>query len=40
MSKENAQQLLNAAMQDEKQTQEKVKRQQQQVQSRKLDKDW
>lgn len=40
MSKENAQQLLNAAMQDEKQTQEKIKKQQQQVQSRKLDKDW
>lgn len=40
MSKENAEQLLNAAMQDEKQTQEKIKKQQQQVQSRKLDKDW
>lgn len=39
MSKENAEQLLNAAMQDEKETQEKLK-QQQQVQGRKLDKDW
>lgn len=39
MSKENAEQLLNAAMQDEKQTQEKIKKQQQ-VQGRKLDKDW
>lgn len=39
MSKENAQQLLNAAMQDEKQTQEKVKKQQQ-VRGKKLDKDW
>lgn len=40
MSKENAQQLLNAAMQDEKQTQEKIQQQMQQPQSRKLDKDW
>ena len=39
MSKENAQQLLNAAMQDEKQTQDKVKKQQQ-IQGKKLDKDW
>ncbi len=40
MSKENAQQLLNAAMQDERQTQEKIQQQMQQPQSRKLDKDW
>ena len=40
MSKENAEQLLNAAMQDEKETQEKVKRAQQQSRSRKLQKDW
>lgn len=39
LSKENAQQLLNAAMQDEQQTQEKMQ-QLQQVQGRKLDKDW
>ena len=39
LSKENAQQLLNAAMQDEQQTQEKMQ-QMQQVQGRKLDKDW
>ena len=39
MSKENAEQLLNAAMQDERETQEKVKKQQR-IQGRKLDKDW
>lgn len=40
MSKENAEQLLNAVMQDEKEVQDKVKKQMQQVQSGKLDKDW
>jgi len=39
MSKENAQQLLNAVMQDEKNVQEKVKKQLQ-IQGKKLDKDW
>lgn len=39
MSKENAQQLLNAVMQDEKNVQDKVKKQIQ-VQGRKLEKDW
>lgn len=39
MSKENAEQLLNAAMQDEKNVQDKVKKQIQ-VQGRKLEKDW
>ncbi len=39
MSKENAEQLLNAAMQDEKQLQEKVKKQLKN-QGRNLDKDW
>ena len=39
MSKENAQQLLNAVMQDEKNVQEKVKKQIQ-IQGKKLDKDW
>lgn len=39
MSKENAQQLLNAVMQDEKDVQEKVKKQIQ-IQGKKLDKDW
>lgn len=40
MSKENAEQLLNSVMQDEKDVQDKVKKQMQQVQSGKLDKDW
>ena len=39
MSKENAQQLLNAVMQDEKNVQEKVKKQLQ-IQGKKLGKDW
>lgn len=39
ISKENAEQLLNAVMQDEKDVQEKVKKMQQ-VQGKKLDKDW
>lgn len=39
MSKENAEQLLNAAMQDEKNVQDKVKKQIQ-VRGRKLEKDW
>ena len=40
MSRENAEQMLNAAMQDERQTQEKVKKQQQQSQQRRLQKQW
>lgn len=40
MSKENAEQLLNSVMQDEKDVQDKVKKQIQKVQSGKLDKDW
>ena len=39
MSKENAQQLLNSIMQDEKDIQDKVKKQIQ-IQGKKLDKDW
>ena len=39
MSKENAEQLLNAVMQDEKDVQDKVKKQLQ-MQGRKLEKDW
>ena len=39
MSKENAQQLLNAVMQDEKNVQDKVKNQIQ-IQGKKLEKDW
>lgn len=39
MSKENAQQLLNSVMQDEKNVQEKVKKQLQ-VRGKKLEKDW
>ena len=39
MSKENAQQLLNAVMQDEKNVQDKVKKQIQ-IQGKKLEKDW
>lgn len=39
MSKENAEQLLNAAMQEEKQTQERMKKAQQQ-QKRRLEKNW
>ncbi len=40
MSKENAEQLLNAAMQQEQQTQERLNRNRQQQQSRHLDKNW
>jgi tetratricopeptide (TPR) repeat protein len=39
MSKENAQQLLNAVMQDEKNVQDKVKKQLQ-IRGKKLEKDW
>ena len=39
MSKENAQQLLNAIMQDEKNVQDKVKKQLQ-IRGKKLEKDW
>ena len=40
MSKDNAEQLLNAAIQNEKQTQEKMKQQQQQPQRRNVQKNW
>ncbi|MDR3142598.1 MAG: tetratricopeptide repeat protein [Tannerellaceae bacterium] len=40
MSKENAEQMLNSVMQDEKDVQEKVKKQQQVIQSGRLEKDW
>lgn len=40
MSKENAEQLLNAAIQNEKQTQDKLKKAQQQPQRRNLQKNW
>ena len=40
MSKENAKQLLNSVMQDEKDTQDKVKKQQQVTQGGRLEKDW
>lgn len=40
MSKENAEQLLKAVIQDEKDIQEKVKKEMQEVQPRKFDKDW
>ena len=40
MSKDNAEQLLNAAMQEEKQTQERMKKAQQQPQKRRLEKNW
>ncbi len=40
MSKENAEQLLNSVMQDEKDVQDKVKKQQQVIQGRRLEKDW
>ncbi|MDR0745821.1 MAG: tetratricopeptide repeat protein [Mediterranea sp.] len=40
MSKENAEQMLNSVMQDEKNVQEKVKKQQQVIQSGRLEKDW
>ena len=40
MSKENAEQMLNAAMQEEKQTQERMKKAQQPSQRRRLEKNW
>lgn len=40
MSKENAEQMLQAAMQDERQTQDKMKKQQVQPQRRRLQKQW
>ena len=40
MSKENALQLLNAAIQQEKNTQERMKKALQQPRSRKLEKNW
>lgn len=40
MSKENAEQLLNSVMQDEKDTQDKVKKQQKVIQGGRLEKDW
>lgn len=40
MSKENAQRLLEAAMMDEKNVQERVKKQMQLMKGRKLEKDW
>ena len=40
MSKENAEQLLNAAMQQEKQTQERLNKAQQQPQRRQVLKNW
>ena len=40
MSKENAEQMLNAAMQEEKATQQRLKQKQQQPQRRKLDQNW
>ena len=40
MSRENAEQLLNAAMQEEKQTQQRMKDAQRRQSRRKLDKNW
>jgi len=40
MSKENAEQLLNAAIQNEKQTQDRLKKSQQQPQRRQVLKNW
>ena len=40
MSKENAEQMLNAAIQEEKQTQERMKKAQQQSNRRSLQKNW
>ncbi|MDE7455882.1 MAG: VWA domain-containing protein [Prevotella sp.] len=40
MSRENAEQMLNAAIQDEKQTQERMKKAQQQPNRRRLEKNW
>ena len=40
MSKDNAEQLLNAAMQQEKATQQRMKKAMQQPRSRKLKQNW
>ena len=40
MSRENAEQMLNAAIQEEKQTQERMKKAQQQPNRRSLQKNW
>ena len=40
MSKENAEQLLNAAMQDEKETQERIRKAMAEPRRRKLEKQW
>lgn len=40
MSKENAEQMLNAAMQQEQQTQQRIKDTMRQNRSRKLQKNW
>lgn len=40
MSRDNAQQLLNAAMQQEKETQERLSKAMKQPSDRKLDKNW
>lgn len=40
MSRENAEQLLNAAMQEERATQDKLKRAMQQPSNRNLEKNW
>ena len=40
MSKENAEQLLNAAMQQERETQERLNRSRQQQQTKRLEKNW
>jgi Ca-activated chloride channel family protein len=40
MSRENAEQMLNAAIQEEKQTQERMKKAQQQPNRRRLEKNW
>ena len=40
MSKENAEQMLKAAMQDEKATQDKIQRAQQQPNQKRLQKQW
>ena len=40
MSRENAEQLLNSVMQDEKEVQDKMKKQQKVLQGGKLEKDW
>ena len=40
LTKENAEQLLNSVMQDEKDVQDKVKKQQKVIQGGRLEKDW